>query len=180
MATYDMTLNATAGVGADSIPVAASEHSQHSARVIEKILDMSTLVADGYVQANNDVFELLEIPAGTLVLAAGAEVMTAFNGTTPTVDVDFAAGDDIVDGGDVTSAGYLASGTNGQANAVTTGAASTFTQFVSAADTIDVKLINAGVDVTEGVLRVYALISEMNVAGNTGVVPSEVTRDQRA
>jgi hypothetical protein len=41
-------------------------------------------------------------------------------------------------------------------------------------------MINAGVDVTEGVLRVYALISEMNVAGNTGVVPSEVTRDQRA
>ena len=71
---------------------------------------------------------------------AGAEVLTAFNGTSPTVDIDFAAGDDIIDGGDVTSAGFLAEGTNGQANDVVTGAASTFTQFVTTTDTIDVKL----------------------------------------
>lgn len=177
MATYDMTLNATAGVGSDSIAAAPSEFYQHSARVVEKILDMSTLIADGYVQANNDVFQLLEIPAGTLVLAAGAEVMTPFNGTTPTVDIDFAEGDDIVDGGVVTAAGYLASGVNGAANTV---AGTTYTDFVATDDTIDVKLINAAADVTEGVLRVYAVVAEVNIAGNTGVVATEVVRDQRA
>ena len=45
--------------------------------------------------------------ANSMVLFAGAEVLKAFNGTSPTVDIDFAAGDDIVDGGDVTSTASL-------------------------------------------------------------------------
>ena len=50
--------------------------------------------------ADGDVFNL-EIPAGVLVLNAGAEVMKAFNSSV-TADIDFAGGDDIVDGADVT------------------------------------------------------------------------------
>ena len=84
------------------------------------------------------------------MLFAGAEVLTAFDGSSPTVDIDFAEGDDIIDGGDVSSAGFLAEGTNGQANDVVTGAASTFTQFVTTTDTIDVKLIASSADVTTG------------------------------
>ena len=84
------------------------------------------------------IFQLLEIPADTMVLFAGAYVEAAVDGTSPTVDIDFAAGDDIVDGGDVSSTGWLASGTNGQAMVVGTGAASTFTQHVTTTDTIDV------------------------------------------
>ena len=91
-----------------------------------------------------------------MVLFAGAEVETAFNGTSPTVDIDFAAGDDIVDGGDVSATGFLASGTNGQAMVVGTGSASTFTQHVTTTDTIDVKLIASSADVTSGILRVVA------------------------
>jgi hypothetical protein len=111
------------------------------------------------------------------VLFAGAEVLTAFDGTSPTVDIDFAAGDDIVDGGDVTSAGFLAEGTNGQANDTMTGAASTFTQFVTTTDTIDVKLIASSADVTVGVIRVYACVVDVNGAQE---LAAEVTRDALA
>ena len=105
---------------------------------------------------------------------AGAEVLTAFDGTSPTVDIDFAAGDDIIDGGAVNSAGFLAEGSNGQANDVVTGAASTFTQFVTTTDTIDVKLIAGSADVTSGVLRVYACVVDVNGAQE---LATEVARD---
>ena len=48
---------------------------------------------------------MLEIPAGTLVLNAGAEVMKAFTSSC-TLDMDFGGGDDIIDGADITSAGF--------------------------------------------------------------------------
>ena len=100
--------------------------------------------------------------------------MTAFDGTT-TVDIDFAGGDDIVDGADVTSVGFCAAGTNGQTNTVVGSAASTYTQFVSTTDTIDVTV--ASTDATVGVLRVYAIVMDCN---ENATVPTEVTRDQLA
>ena len=129
MATFDMTASTTAGVNSDSIAVLPGSRPGTGMRMIESILDISKIT--DYSCTDGDIFQLLEIPAGTLVLFAGAEVLTAFNGTSPTVDIDFAAGDDIIDGGDVSSAGFLAEGTNGQANDVTTGAASLFTQLSS-------------------------------------------------
>ena len=105
-------------------------------------------------------------------------MLAAFNGTSPTVDMDFAAGDDIIDGGDVSSAGFLAEGSNGQANDVVTGAASTFTQHVTSTDTIDVKLIAGSADVTAGKLRLYACIIDTN--GEHKQLADEVDRDQLA
>jgi hypothetical protein len=171
MATFDLTLGATKkGSAADSI--AALPDVRKQAYMVEAVLDISKIA--NYTCVNGDVFQLLEIPAGTLIVAAGAEVLTAFNGTTPTVDIDFAAGDDIVDGGDVTATGYLAAGTNGGANLTSQ---VTFTQLVTAADTIDVKLIAASADVTSGVLRVYAVVVDLNGVAQTA---AEVDRDQLA
>lgn len=175
MATYDMTSSATATVGASSIAAVPSRMAGDSVRTIEAYLDFTKLVASGdYTLATGDVFQLLEIPAGYLVLNAGAEVMTAFDGTT-TVDIDFAAGDDIVDGADVTSAGFCAAGTNGQTNTVVGSAASTYGQFLSATDTIDVTI--ASTDATVGVLRVYAVIMDCNAHAS---VPTTTDRDQLA
>lgn len=171
MATYDLTLGSTKkGSAADSI--ASLPDARNRAYMVEAILDISKIA--NYTCVNGDVFQLLELPAGTFVIAAGAEVLTAFNGTTPTVDIDFAAGDDIVDGGDVTATGYLAAGTNGGANNT---AQATFTQLVSTTDTIDVKLIAASADVTSGVLRVYAIVVDLDGIAETA---SEVDRDQLA
>ncbi len=172
MATFDMTSSATAGVSSNSIAALPASRDGMNMRMVEAILDISKIT--DYSCTDGDIFQLLEIPANTFVLFAGAEVLTAFNGTSPTVDIDFAAGDDIIDGGDVSSAGFLAEGSNGQANDVVTGAASTFTQFISATDTIDVKLIAGSADVTSGKLRVYACVVDVNGAQE---LATEVARD---
>ena len=173
MATFDMTSSATAGVNSNSIAAMPASRNGLNMRMVEAILDIEKIT--DYSCTNGDIFQLLEIPANTMVLFAGAEVLKAFNGTTPTVDIDFAEGDDIVDGGDVTSTGFLASGTNG--SAMTTSGTLTFTQHVTTTDTIDVKLIAASADVTEGRLRVIACVADTNGAQE---LATEVARDALA
>ena len=170
MATFDMTASSTAGVAANSI--AALPDARKMAYMVEAKLDISKIT--NYSCTNGDIFELLEIPANTFIIAAGAECIEAFDGTTPTVDIDFAAGDDIVDGGNVAATGYLAAGTNG--GAMLTSQA-TFTQMVTTTDTIDVKLIAASADVTSGVLRVWAICVDVDGVAETA---AEVARDQLA
>ena len=171
MATFDLTLGSTrSSTAANSI--ASLPDVRKQAYMVEATLDISKIA--NYTCTNGDVFEVLEIPAGTFIVAAGAEVLTAFNGTTPTVDIDFAAGDDIVDGQSVTSTGYLAAGSNGGANNT---AQSTFTQLVTTTDTIDVKLICAAANVTSGVIRVYAIVVDVDGVADTA---DEVDRDQLA
>ena len=162
MATYDMTDADTVGVGADSIAVLPPKSDSHVAYTIQATLDIDDMVAKGYSGSDGDIFQLLEVPAGVLVINAGAEVMKAFN-TSVTADIDFAAGDDIVDGADVTSTGFCAAGTNGQTNVIGTGSASTYTQFMASTDTIDVKL--AGAAPTTGRIRVYAVVVDCNEQG---------------
>ena len=174
MATYDMTDADTVGVGADSIAVLPPKSDSHVAYTIQATLDIDDMVAKGYSGADGDIFQLLEVPAGVLVINAGAEVMKAFNSSV-TADIDFAAGDDIVDGADVTSTGFCAAGTNGQTNVIGTGSASTYTQFMASTDTIDVKL--AGAAPTTGRLRVYATVVDCN---EQGAEPTAAARDTLA
>tara|TARA_E500000305_G_scaffold50136_1_gene39302 strand:- start:576 stop:1106 length:531 start_codon:yes stop_codon:yes gene_type:complete len=176
MATYDMTSSSTTGVSSNSIAALPSNTGMANMRMVQAYLDIDALVADGYSGADGDIFQLLEIPAGCLVLFAGAEVEKAFTGSC-TLDMDFAAGDDIIDGADITSTGFCAEGTNGQSNDVTTGAASLFTQFQSATDTIDCKI--AGAAPATGRLRAYACIIDCNDLGASGKA-TDVDRDQLA
>ena len=176
MATYDMTSSSTTGVSSNSIAVLPSQTGMGAMRMMQAYLDIDALVAEGYSGANGDIFQLLEIPAGTLVLFAGAEVEKAFTSSC-TLDMDFAAGDDIIDGADITSTGFCAEGSNGQSNDVTTGAASTFTQFVSSTDTIDCLI--AGAAPATGRLRVYACVIDCNDVGAAGKADT-VDRDQLA
>ena len=82
--------------------------------VIEKTFNVAKLISDGTISSvsSGDIFQVLDIPAESWVLHAGAEVITAFSSST-TVDIDFGEGDDFVDGADVTSTGYCAAGSNG-------------------------------------------------------------------
>jgi hypothetical protein len=173
MATYNLTNGSVAG-GAN-VTAGTYPDVRNSAYMIEATLDVPALVKAGAFTAavTGDIFELLTVPAGTLVVAAGAEVITAFNGTTPTVDIDFAGGDDIVDGGDVTATGYLGAGSNG--SSIGTDGLQ-YTQFVTAADTIDVKLAVTG-NVTTGKLRVFAVVVDCN---SIQKLTDEVDRDQLA
>jgi len=160
MATYDMTLGATLG-GETANTTADLPDVRRHAYMVEALLDISEI--PNYTQADGDVFQLLEVPAGTLILEAGVEVLTAFDGTAPTVDVDLAAGADIIDGGDVSSTGYIDGA--GLAGVVT------------ADDTIDVKLIDTNEDNTEGKLRVFAVVCHVDGVAETA---DEVVRDQLA
>ena len=173
MATFDLTSSATAGVNSNSIAALPASRNGLNMRMIEGILDIDKLT--NYSCTNGDIFQVVEIPANTMVLFAGAEVLKAFDGSSPTVDIDFAEGDDIVDGGDVTSTGFLASGSNGAA--MTTSGRITFTQHVTTTDTIDVKLIASSADVTTGRLRVVACVVDTNGAQE---LATEVDRDTLA
>ena len=176
MATYDMTSKDTTGVSSNSLATLPTQTGMGAMRMIQAYLDIDALVAAGYSGTDGDIFQLIEIPAGTLVLFAGAEVEKAFTGSC-TLDMDFAAGDDMIDGADITSTGYCAEGSNGQSNDVTTGAASLFTQFQSATDTIDCKI--AGAAPATGRLRAYACIIDCNDLGASGKA-ADVDRDQLA
>jgi hypothetical protein len=176
MATYDLTSKDTTGVESDSIAAMPSAKNTHVMRNIEAYLDIDALVAAGGSFADGDIFQVLEIPANTLVLNAGAEVMKAFTSSC-TLDMDFGAGDDIIDGADITSTGFCAAGTNGQTNTVVGSAASTYTQFVTTTDTIDAKI--AGAAPATGRLRMYATV--IDLAGHAlDDKPDEVDRDQLA
>ena len=176
MATYDMTSKDTTGVSSNSIATLPTQTGMGAMRMIQAYLDIDALVAAGYSGADGDIFQLIEIPAGTLVLFAGAEVEKAFTGSCE-LDMDFAAGDDMIDGADITSTGFCAEGSNGQSNDVTTGAASLFTQFQSSTDTIDCKI--AGAAPATGRLRAYACVIDCNDLGASGRA-ADVDRDQLA
>jgi len=173
MATFDLTAKSTTGVGANSIATLPAHAGTHMVRTIQEYLDIDALIAAGNSISDGDVFQMLEIPAGTLVLNAGAEVMKAFTGSC-TLDMDFAGGDDIIDGADITSTGYCAAGSNGQTNTVVGSAASTYTQFIGTADTIDCTI--AGAAAATGRLRVYATVIDCNDHGAVDKA-TEVDRD---
>ena len=173
MATFDLTAKSTTGVGANVVAGIPTQSGTHVVRTIQEYLDIDALIAAGNSIADGDVFQMLEIPAGTLVLNAGAEVMKAFTGSC-TLDMDFGGGDDIIDGADITSAGYCAAGSNGQTNVVGTGSASTYTQFIGTTDTIDCTI--AGAAAATGRLRVYATVIDCNDHGAVDRA-TEVDRD---
>jgi len=173
MATFDLTASSTTGVGANVVAGIPTNSGTHVVRTIQEYLDIDALIAAGNTIADGDVFQMLEIPAGTLVLNAGAEVMKAFTGSC-TLDMDFSGGDDIIDGADITSTGFCAAGTNGQTNVVGTGSASTYTQFIGTTDTIDCTI--AGAAAATGRLRVYATVIDCNDHGAVDKA-TEVDRD---
>ena len=173
MATFDLTAKSTTGVGANSIATLPAHAGTHMVRTIQEYLDIDALIAAGNSISDGDVFQMLEIPAGTLVLNAGAEVMKAFTGSC-TLDMDFAGGDDIIDGAAIPSAGSCAAGSNGQTNTVVGSAASTYTQFIGTADTIDCTI--AGAAAATGRLRVYATVIDCNDHGAVDKA-TEVDRD---
>ena len=176
MATFDLTSKDTTGIFSDSIVAMPSAKNTNVMRNIEAYLDIDALVAAGGSFSDGDIFQVLEIPANTLVLNAGAEVMKAFTGSC-TLDMVFAAGDDIIDGADITSTGFCAAGSNGQTNTIVGSAASTYTQFVTTTDTIDAKI--AGAAPATGRLRMYATVIDLAGHGLDDK-PDEVDRDQLA
>ena len=76
---------------------------------VEKIVSMAAATtAKGSALANADVLEVIPVPANTLVHGAVAYVETVDSSTAATFDIDVAAGDDFIDGGDFNTVGWAA------------------------------------------------------------------------
>ena len=127
--------------------------------------------AKGSALAAADVIEAISVPVNTVILNAGIEVITALGGESNDTTFDVGTGADadvFVDGFDADAAA---------AGAYTQNAAAYQPLVVgSTADTIDITIATATTAPTSGVVRVWAVL--MNVDGRIGA--DEVDRDQLA
>jgi hypothetical protein len=134
--------------------------SQSYARLpymVETLIDIADWRAlKGSALEVGDIVQAINVPAETLILGGGVEVI-AIGAPATVCTIDFGKTGDldfIVDGGDIIAGvGYLAIGTNGlqfEANRVT------------AAATIDAKIITLTGVLSTGKLRVYAILLDIS------------------
>ena len=125
----------------------------------------AALAAKGSALAADDIIECIRFPAGVLILGAGIQTMTASDSTTLTLHLGITGGD--IDG-------FVASYDN-EAAAVGDYATSLFDTseihtIMTAADSIDMELATLTGTLTTGVVRVWALIVNLNGVVEPGLV----------
>ena len=145
----------------------AAAYPYEGTRAVTKIeveLDFAAIAAarvaaGATALTSGDVLEVIQLPAKTYVMAVGLDVTTAEGGTL-TIDIgDGSAADGYLDGVDANTVASYAS-----ALALTEGAPNTVTgysagKYYAAADTIDVKTVNAA---DTAVMRLWALVADCN------------------
>ena len=137
MATYDLT-----GAGG------TTGHSANGRTpyMIENTIDISAINGDAGA-AQNDVLRTLDIPAETLIMEAGIEVVTALSSSV-TLDLG-------ITGGDVDR--YVDGDTNATGFSAPTATARTI---VASADTLDIKILDAAS--SAGKIRVFAVLCDVS------------------
>jgi hypothetical protein len=157
-----LAAGATAGRTAGSVPY-----------LVDFNLNFATAVtANGGALAAADVIECIRVPANTVILNAGIEIVTVLGGESNDNTFDLGVtgvdADVFVDGFDADAAAAGAYAQNAAAfQPVVIGAT---------ADTIDLLIATATTAPTSGVARVWAVL--MNVDGR--IAADEVDRDQLA
>ena len=127
--------------------------------IVEVTIDLAVVSAELVAQgdgelATGDIIQAISIPAGTVVLAAGIQVMTAIAGATALdADMGITGGDvDIwMDGIDLAT---LAANAYASTPAALNGGV-----VFTAADTIDILCNTVTGSLTAGVLRVFAVVA---------------------
>ena len=133
MATFDKT-----GVGGTT---------GHPSNGRTPYLVENTINIDTFNPASGDVIEALDIPAETLIMQAGIEVITALSSSV-TMDLG-------ITGGDVDN--FVASDGNGTGYSVLTATANLV---VASADTLDI--LTGGAQSTVGKVRVWAVLCDVS------------------
>ena len=119
--------------------------------LVENTIDISAINGDSGA-AQNDVIQALDIPAETLVMEAGIEVLTALSSSV-TLDLGITGGDvDIYVDGDTNATGYAA----------LTGTAR---HIAASADTLDVLVLSAAS--SAGKIRVWAVMCDISGVDET-------------
>ena len=114
--------------------------------MVENTIDVSAINADAGA-AQNDVIQCLDIPAETLIMEAGIEVITALS-SSATMDLG-------ITGGDVDR--YVDGDTNATGYATLTATARVV---VATADTLDI--LTGGADSSAGKVRVWAVLCDVS------------------
>ena len=143
MATYDRTgQGGTTGHPANG----------RTPYLVENTIDFSV---SGFQPAANDIVQALDIPAESMVINAGLEVLTV---SPSGVTLDLGDGGDVdrfVDGHDSTATGFAANVIN----------ASNIGHVYGSADTIDIKVI--GAQDTSAKVRVFAVVCDISGVDET-------------
>ena len=142
MATYDLT----AAGGTTGHPA-----NGRTPYLVENTIDVSAINGDSGA-AQNDVLRVLDIPAETLIMEAGIEVITALS-SSATMDLG-------ITGGDVDR--YVDGDTNATGYATLTATARVV---VASADTLDI--LTAGADSSAGKVRVWAVLCDVSGVDET-------------
>ena len=137
MATYNVT-----GAGG----TAGHPSNGRTPYLVENTIDISAINGDSGA-AQNDVLQVLDIPAETIVMEAGVEVLTALSANV-TLDLGITGGDvDIYVDGDAKEIGYSA-------------ATATARHVAASADTLDLLVLSAAS--SAGKVRVYAVMCDVS------------------
>ena len=137
MATYNVT-----GAGG----TAGHPSNGRTPYLVENTIDISAINGDSGA-AQNDVLQVLDIPAETIVMEAGVEVLTALSANV-TLDLGITGGDvDIFVDGDTNATGFSA-------------ATATASHVAAAADTLDLLVLSAAS--SAGKVRVYAVMCDVS------------------
>ena len=119
--------------------------------LVENTIDLSQIRGDTGPD-NADVLQVLDIPAETLIMEAGIEVITALS-SSATMDLGITGGDvDIYVDGDTNATGY---GT----------LTATARHVAAAADTLDILI--GGADSSAGKIRVWAVMCDVSGVSET-------------
>jgi len=146
MATYDVTGPGNAG----AVPSRFSA-GVRTPYLVENTIDISQINSDAGT-ATNDVLQCIDIPAETLILHAGIEVITAMSSSV-TMDLGITGGDvDTFVDGDANATGY----------SVLT---NTARPVIASADTLDIICLSAVS--SAGKIRVFALLCDVSGVDET-------------
>ena len=137
MATYDLT----AAGGTTGHP-----SNGRTPYLVENTIDVAAINGDSGA-AQNDVLRCLAIPADTLIMEAGVEVITALSSSV-TLDLGITGGDvDRYVDGDTNATGYSAP-------------TATARTVIASADTLDVLVLSAAA--AAGKIRVWAVLCDVS------------------
>ena len=119
--------------------------------LVENTIDISALNSDAGA-SQNDVLQVLDIPAETLIMEAGIEVLTALSSSV-TLDLGITGGDvDIYVDGDTNATGCST-------------LTATARHISASADTLDVLVLSA--DSSAGKIRVWAVMCDISGVDET-------------
>jgi hypothetical protein len=137
MATYNVT-----GVGGTT----GHPSNGRTPYLVENTIDVSAVNSDSGA-AQNDVLQAMDIPAETVIMEAGIEVLTACSSSV-TLDLGITGGDvDIYTDGDTNATGYST-------------LTATARHVAASADTLDVLVLSAAS--SAGKIRVWAIMCDVS------------------